>query len=215
MSTHLYAFGSICRGEIDQSSDIDLLACLSEPNPGIDSNRFSIYSHKRIRELWAEGNPFAWHLHLESKLLYSSTGEDFINSLGMPAGYSKSVEDCEKFRSLFSESLNSLTTATNSPTFDISCMFLATRNFATCYSLGIGKPVFSRYSPLLIDERLSIPKTEFDVYVRARILSTRGYGETLSMSDIGLVKESAHSIVEWMGELTDGCLSPELRYERF
>jgi hypothetical protein len=214
MSTHLYAFGSICRGEIDKSSDIDLLACLSEPDPGIDSRRFSIYSHQRIRELWAEGNPFAWHLHLESKLLYSSTGEDFINSLGRPAPYSKSVEDCEKFRSLFLQSLNSLTAETNSPTFDISCMFLATRNFATCYSLGSGNPVFSRYSPLLIDDRLVISKSEFDVYVRARILSTRGYGEPLSNSDIDRAKESAHSVVEWMSELADDYLSPELRYER-
>lgn len=214
MSTHLYAFGSICRGEVDRSSDIDLLACLSEPNPGIDSNRFSIYSYKRIRELWSEGNPFAWHLHLESKLLYSSTGEDFINSLGAPARYVKSVEDCEKFRLLFSESLDSLTTATNSSTFDISCMFLATRNFATCYSLGAGSPVFSRYSPLLIDEKLSITENEFNVFVRARILSTRGYGDPLTNSDIDLAVESAHSIVEWMGELADGYLPPEIRYER-
>lgn len=214
MSTHLYAFGSVCRGEIDKSSDIDLLACLSQPNPGIDANRFSIYSHQRIQELWTEGNPFAWHLHLESKLLYSSTGEDFICSLGKPVRYSKFVEDCEKFRSLFLESLNSLTTKTNSPTFDISCMFLATRNFATCYSLGSGNPVFSRYSPLLIDNSLLISKDEFDIYVRARILSTRGYGEPLSNRDLFLVKESAHSVVEWMSKLADGYLSPELCYER-
>lgn len=214
MSTHLYAFGSICRGEVDSSSDIDLLACLSEPNPGIDSNRFSIYSHKRIQELWSEGNPFAWHLHLEAKLLYSSTGEDFINSLGTPSRYMKPIEDCEKFRLLFSESLDSLTTGTNSPTFDISCMFLATRNFATCYSLGGGNPVFSRYSPLLIDEKLPITENEFNVFVRARILSTRGYGEPLTNSDIDLVVESAHSVVEWMGELADSYLSPEIRYER-
>lgn len=214
MSTHLYAFGSVCRGEVDKSSDIDLLACLSEPNPDFDSNRFSIYSHDRIRELWSEGNPFAWHLHLESKLLYSSTGEDFISTLGRPARYVKAIEDCEKFRSLFSESLNSLKNATNSPTFDISCMFLAARNFATCYSLGSEKAEFSRYSPLLIDEKLSISKNEFDVFVRARILSTRGYGAPLMNSDINLARESALSIVKWMGELADTYLAPEIHYER-
>lgn len=214
MRTHLYAFGSICRGEIDKSSDIDLLACLSEPNPGIDSKRFSIYSHQRIQELWEEGNPFAWHLHLESKLLHSSDGEDFINNLGSPSRYSKSIEDCEKFRSLFLESFNSLATKTNSPTFDISCMFLATRNFATCYSLGFGNPVFSRYSPLLIDNRLLMSEKEFDVYVRARILSTRGYGKPLSNIDIDSIKESSESIISWMSDLADTYLSPELLYER-
>lgn len=214
MSTHLYAFGSVCRGEVDESSDIDLLACLSEPNAGIEPSRFSIYSHERIRELWLEGNPFAWHLHLESKLLYSSDGENFIDCLGEPSSYSKLIDDCEKFRSLFSESLSSLTKLSNSPIFDISCMFLATRNFATCYSLGSGVPIFSRYSPLMIENQLSISKEDFDVYVRARILSTRGYGRSLSNSEIEQVKKSAHSVVEWMRELAEGYSCPGFRYER-
>ena len=64
MNTHFYAFGSVCRGEIDPASDIDLLACLSTPNPEIDPKKFSIYTYERIRELWHEGNPFAWHLYL-------------------------------------------------------------------------------------------------------------------------------------------------------
>ena len=96
----------------------------------------------------------------------------------------------------------------------ISVRSASSRNFATCYSLGSGNPVFSRYSPLLIDDRLLIPQNEFDVYVRARILSTRGYGEPLSSSDITSAIESAHSVVSWMDELADGYLSPELRYER-
>lgn len=213
MSTHLYAFGSICRGEVDKSSDIDLLACLSEPNSGIEPSRFSIYSHERIEELWSEGNPFAWHLHLESKLLYSSDGNDFISCLGQPASYSKLIEDCEKFRSLFSESFSSLIATSNSYTFDISCMFLATRNFATCYSLGSGVPIFSRYSPLMIGNPLPISREQFDVYVRARILSTRGYGEPLSDADMNSVKTSAYAVVKWMDKLADAYLSQELRYE--
>ncbi len=213
MSTHLYAFGSICRGEVDKSSDIDLLACLSEPNSGIEPSRFSIYSHERIEELWLEGNPFAWHLYLESKLIYSSDGNDFISCLGQPANYSKLIEDCEKFRSLFSESFSSLITTSNSYTFDISCMFLATRNFATCYSLGSGVPIFSRYSPLMIGNSLPISKEQFDIYVRARILSTRGYGKALSDSDMNSVKTSAYAVVNWMDELANAYLSRELHYE--
>lgn len=213
MSTHLYAFGSICRGEVDKSSDIDLLACLSEPSSGIEPSRFSIYSHGRIKELWSEGNPFAWHLHLESKLLYSSDGCDFISSLGQPECYSKLTEDCEKFRSLFSESFSSLTTKSNSRTFDISCMFLATRNFATCYSFSLGVPIFSRYSPLMLENQIPLSKEEFDVYVRARILTTRGYGNSLSNNDISSVTTSAHAIIKWMNELADIYLSPERRYE--
>ena len=93
-------------------------------------------------------------------------------------------------------------------------MFLATRNFATCYSLGAGVPIFSRYSPLMIEDHLSIPKDDFDVYVRARILSTRGYGEPLSNGDINRVNNSAHAVIKWMGRLTGNHSTPELRHER-
>lgn len=213
MTTHLYAFGSLCRGEVDKSSDIDLLACLSEPNSELEPTRFSIYSHDRIKELWLEGNPFAWHLHLESRLVYSSDGIDFISNLGQPASYSKLRDDCEKFRSLFLESFNSLITTNNSRTFYISCMFLATRNFATCYSIGSGAPVFSRNSPMMLENKLPISNDEYDIYVRARILSTRGYGYPLSDNDVNSVKTSAHVIVEWMNKLADHYLSLELRNE--
>lgn len=213
MSTHFYAFGSICRGEIDKSSDVDLLACVSEPNTKIEPSRFSIYSHERIKELWLEGNPFAWHLHLESKLLYSSDGNDFIYDLGKPEPYKNRVEDCEKFRFLFSKSHASLIGESNSLTFDISCMFLAIRNFATCYSLGSDIPIFSRYSPLMIDNKIPITKEQYDIYVRARVLSTRGIGDPLSENDINSVLNSAFSIEDWMKKLSNTYLKLRLLHE--
>ncbi len=202
MSTHLYAFGSICRGEVDAASDIDLLACLSAPNPEIVPEKFSIYTYERIRELWQEGNPFSWHLHLESKLIYSSDGSDFLMELQEPSKYKKVSEDCMKFNKLFLESYHSLMESSNSIVFHLSCMFLATRNFATCYSLGTGQPIFSRMSPLLIDRKLPIAKEDFDIYARARILSTRGYGSTISKTEVNMAKSSALVIQDWMRELS-------------
>ena len=202
MSTHIYAFGSICRGEIDSSSDIDLLACLSKPNPQIDPNKFSIYSYDRIKELWMEGNPFSWHLHLESKMIYSPDGSNFLEELKEPSKYNNVADDCKKFRNLFSESYFSLLESRNSMVFNLSCMFLATRNFATCYSLGMGKPVFSRISPLLIDKRLPIDNNTFDIFVRARILSTRGHGETVSKNEVETAKSAAPIITEWMNDFS-------------
>lgn len=201
MSTHLYAFGSVCRGEIDTASDIDLLACLSKPNSDYDPEKFSIYTNDRLKELWLEGNPFSWHLHLESKLIYSSDGSDFLTELGEPSKYKKSLEDCNKFNLLFLESYNSLMQSSVSAIFHLSCMFLATRNFATCHSLGTGKPIFSRFSPLLLEQKLSVSKQDFDVFARARILSTRGYGSVLSSSEIKSAKSNAPVIIEWMNEM--------------
>jgi len=201
MSTHLYAFGSVCRGEIDPASDIDLLACLSKPQQEYDPEKFSIYSHARIQELWLEGNPFSWHLHLESKLIFSSDGTDFLYDLGEPSRYIKSLEDCRKFSLLFLESYRSLMQSSISSVFHLSCMFLATRNFATCYSLGKAKPIFSRLSPLQLEQKLSVAAEDFDVYARARILSTRGYGSVISGSEVERAKSIAPVIIDWMNEL--------------
>lgn len=201
MSTHFYAFGSICRGEIDRFSDVDLLACVSEINRNIDPAKFSVYQHDRLVDLWNEGNPFAWHLHLESRLLFSSNGEDFIASLGVPANYEAAAKDCTKFSRLFVESLNQLSITRVSATFNLSCMFLAVRNFATCFSLSRGKPIFSRKSPLMISIPLVIEVKAFDILLRARVLSTRGIGEPLVEDDIVRVLDAAPSILRWMSNL--------------
>jgi len=201
MSTHIYVFGSVCRGEVDPSSDIDLLACLSKPQKEYDPDKFSIYSHDRLQELWLEGNPFSWHLHLESKLIYSADGLDFLVDLGEPAKYTKTHEDCNKFNRLFLESYHTLLQSRISAVFHLSCMFLATRNFATCYSLGAGNPIFSRTSPLKLEQKLPVSQKDFDVYTRARILSTRGYGSAISRTEIERALDVAPDIVDWMSHL--------------
>ena len=201
MTMHFYAFGSICRGEVDRSSDVDLLACITGPNPDIDTDKFSVYQHDRLGCLWAEGNPFAWHLHLESRLLFSSNGVDFIASLGVPSAYKAGAEDCDKFAQLFSDSLDQLSMTRVNATFNLSCMFLGIRNLATCYSLWRGHPVFSRRSPLLIDAPLSIDEDAFGVLTRARVLSTRGIGDALSNEEVMLALRAAPSIQTWMSQL--------------
>ena len=75
---HIYAFGSVCRGEIAKGSDVDLLAITSGGANDLTRAMFSIYAHSKILLIWKESNPFAWHLHLESKLIHSSDGIDFI-----------------------------------------------------------------------------------------------------------------------------------------
>jgi hypothetical protein len=86
--------------------------------------------------------------------------------------------------------------------FNLSCMFLAMRNFATCYSFNNGRPVFSRKSPLLIEQRLPVSNEIFDIFSRARILSTRGYGSSISEIDIINAKSSAQIVINWMQDLT-------------
>lgn len=201
MTKQFYAFGSICRGEIDRSSDVDLLACITGPDSDIDTDKFSVYQHDRLEGLWAEGNPFAWHLHLESRLLFSSNGIDFIASLGVPSAYKAGAEDCDKFARLFSDSLDQLSMTRVNATFNLSCMFLGIRNLATCYSLWRGHPIFSRRSPLLIDAPLNIDEEAFGVFTRARVLSTRGIGDALLEEEVMLALSAAPAIQAWMSQL--------------
>ena len=203
MKRHLYAFGSLCRGEIDEISDVDLLACVEtqELARQIDSRRFSVYTHDRIRALWSEGNPFAWHLHLESRLLFTSDGENFLRRLEAPRPYTRAIEDCAKFMRLFQESLCTLRSTSDSAVFHLSCIFLATRNFATCYSFTRGQPNFSRLSPLQVDAPVPLSTDVFDVLVRARVLSTRGIGPALTSSEVRAAGDVCPIIHDWMQSL--------------
>jgi hypothetical protein len=198
---HIYAFGSVCRGEVDNGSDVDLLACVDEAAPELDHRKYSIYRYPRLRALWAEGNPFAWHLHLEARLIFSGDGSDFLREIGAPQPYVAAESDYAKFQDLFMQSWNELERGANSATFHLSCMFLALRNFATCHSLAQGQPIFSRRSPLLISPALPMRSKDFATLTRARLLSTRGHGDRLTVEDIRTVLKAAAVVPPWMNTL--------------
>jgi hypothetical protein len=202
---HVYAFGSICRGEISPGSDIDMLAITTSGTNELSRSMFSIYSHSKIRRIWKEGNPFAWHLHLESTLIYGSDRIDFIRTLGPPAAYKKSREDCERFLGIYRQAIASLSNDHASIIFDLSAAFLGLRNFCTCYLLGRGCPDFSRGAALnLMDHKPPVDIQTYRVLERARLLCTRGYGAALSATDIAQTVNILPRLEEWMLDLTKG-----------
>lgn len=199
---HIYAFGSVCRGEITPGSDVDLLAVAQGFDQRFDLNQYSVYSYARLAEIWGEGSPFAWHLSLEAKLLYSPDNSDYLSDLGVPAPYQWVARDCKKFFALFEGAANSLRIGTNSPIFELSTIFLAIRNFATCYSLGAGAPDFSRHSAIRLGANsLAIGNDVFGVLERARLLCTRGTGEMVSPEEASSATAQLEKIEEWMQSL--------------
>jgi hypothetical protein len=201
--THIYAFGSVCRGDVSPDSDIDLLTVVQGHDPRFSPDDYSIYSYDRIREIWAEGNPFAWHLAIESKLLYSSDRSDFLGSLGKPAAYRKCLLDCEKFFALFNEARASFESQPETRIFDLSMVFLAIRNFATCFSLGTtDRPDFSRSSALRLGDRsLSISRDAYEILERARILCTRAIGRSITDDEARFAFGQCSRIQGWMKKL--------------
>ena len=197
---HIYAFGSICRGDVSFGSDVDLLAVVQGHDPRFSVDDYSVYSYERVKEIWSEGNPFAWHLSLESKLLFSSDQIDFLRSLGKPEPYNRCRADCEKFFALFLEAQDSFKSQGDSLVFDLSMVFLAVRNFATCFSLGkLPKPDFSRNSALHLGRHsLLTPRDAYGVIERSRLLSTRAVGSPITNQDAKVAFGAFPGIQEWM-----------------
>lgn len=199
---NIYVFGSVVRGEIDQYSDVDLLLITDEKIEDIDPNKYSIYTPQRIQQMYKEGNPFAWHLYYESKLIFTDE-INYLKELGKPNKYSNCLVDLHKFRDLFLDSLNSIQEDEYSLVFDLSMIFLSLRNFATCYSLSkMERPVFSRNSferignkSLKIDERVK------KLLMLARISSTRGINTYISNEDLELVFLEVKKMKSWFNQI--------------
>lgn len=208
---HIYAFGSVCRGDVSLNSDIDLLAITDGHDSRFDPNHYSIYSYKRINELWQEGNPFAWHLALESKLLFSSDQNDYLKSLGDPACYGNCVGDCEKFYALFCDARTSIAANPDSRVFDLSTIFLSVRNIASCFSLGVTEhPSFSRDSATRLEAfSIKISTGAYQVLESARMLCTRGHGSNISTAEVNIAISELDEIDRWMDNLVKGAKSHE------
>jgi hypothetical protein len=202
---HLYAFGSICRGEVEAASDVDLLALVDGKDDRFDPMVYSIYSYKRMQQMWEEGNAFAWHLWRESRLIHADGGNDWLREQGAPAAYPGAREHCQRFATMFSGAVAALNGPTPSVVFELSTVFLAMRNFATCYSLGFLETAdFSRRSPIRLGSlSVGISEGEFRVFERARLLCTRGFGDTLVNEEVQLARGGLAAIELWMVTLME------------
>jgi predicted nucleotidyltransferase len=199
---NIYVFGSVVRGEIDEYSDVDLLLITDEIIKNIDSNKYSIYTPYRIKEMYDEGNPFAWHLFTESKIIHTND-INYLESLGKPNDYKNCYNDLIKFKNLFHESFKSLSEDNLSLIFDLAMIFLSIRNFATCYSLSqYEKPIFSRNSfeklhdyPLILDKKVK------ELLMMSRISSTRGINYHIDKNELNIFINESKKIEIWFNKI--------------
>jgi predicted nucleotidyltransferase len=200
---HIYVYGSVCRGDIVPTSDVDLLALVDSEDPRLDPAVFSVYPYSQLTQLWSQGNPFAWHLALESRLVLAEDGIDFIRELGRPVRYRNWRTDSDKFRGVYFAAKDVLATRRDTTTFELSTVYLAVRNLAICFSLHVGSgPVFSRRA----FEKLGVDSLELDprssgILEDARILSTRGVGAQASEDDVEHVLSQLPKVERWMSGL--------------
>lgn len=201
----IYAFGSVTRGEIDKFSDVDLLILknYNEKLPDVNKDQYSIYTNDRMAELWTEGNPFAWHLYTESKCIFTSQKVSFIELLGRPNQYRNLKNDLYRFHKLFQDSKASINESIYSVDFDLSMIFLAIRNFASCFALGhLNICEFSRDSAIKINEySIEINERIYSKLKQARLLATRGIGEMVSHESLKEICFEFSEIEKWFNKI--------------
>lgn len=204
--THIYAFGSLCRGEVALDSDIDLLALVEGRDERFSGDKFSIYTYSRIEALWRAGDAFSWHLTRETALIYSSDGSDFLSGLGLPAPYSFVKRDCDRLVQVFRDATSAVSNSSSkSMVFEFASIYLALRNLATCYSLvACPEPIFSRDAPLRLGERrIRISEKSFWTMLQCRMLATRGSGPMVSEDEVKDVLFQLDEIGQWVEEISE------------
>lgn len=186
-----YIFGSVARGEQDALSDLDVLAVVRTGGgkvadevvaqyipPALQSLKLSIswYGRDRLREMFENGELFAWHLAAETQPIFDPT--DFLPKLGRPGAYYEAAQDVASFLQVFGGIQDQIVASPYNAAYEAGLVYVCVRNIAMAASSRLaGVPDFSRYSALRLPNLAPCPITQaqFDIAMRARMASQRGY----------------------------------------
>lgn len=167
----IYIFGSILTGDVDAGSDVDVLVVTDRS----DSTRYpadwSVYSATRLRELFERGTLFAWHLHLESELVYPAQGPDIVHGFGQPAPYHpNAAREIRALREIASTAMDEIAAGTPSWIYERGMLYVALRDTAMAASSVLGEFCFSKRAPLKVATSTEFPLTdaEYDHLMECR-----------------------------------------------
>lgn len=206
LSTRL--FGSQARKENDLQSDKDVLVIIDENTKNLSSMQshiqnssnddISVYTDKRIKQMFDEGHLFAWHLYLESKPLDGSKNDIWFYSLGRPALYTSEDQDISDFIKILGEALIGFKNGKNI-IFEAGLCHLACRNLGLFLSYKTTQTFdFSRYAAINLAPtwKLDIEKSLYDQLVMCRRISSRG--QSLEEISHKQLKIAITKIILWL-----------------
>lgn len=185
MNHDLYIFGSVVRGDVSATSDIDVLAICPIVERSIFPNSWSVYSENTIRNYFSEGRLFAWHLYLESICVYKSGSTSFIKSLGEPAPYNSYKEDISDLTMLLDASLMEIKGQSNSLIYELGIVYTAIRDIGMIASwILLDRPNFSRMVPYEIPIPCPLSRQIYLGAMLARHQSARGIDSNINPENL-------------------------------
>lgn len=175
MNHEIYVFGSICRGDLCPTSDVDVLVLPFTDDRSNFPTSWSIYTPELIREYFSQGRLFAWHLYLEAKCVYSSHKIPFLSALGTPEPYSTMIKDIDELEQLLQEAIYELKNGTKSVVYELGIAYTAIRDIAMSASWALlGAPCFSSDAPYQLPKPCPLEFATYNQAKLARHSSTRG-----------------------------------------
>lgn len=185
-----YIFGSVGRAQQDQLSDLDVLAVVRNGSGKVaehvvskfvptdfSSLKLSIswYGADRLREMFRNGELFAWHLHNETIPLFDPAG--FLSTLGAPAAYKECLADVTSFQKVLAGIPGQVMLNQCNATYEAGLIYVCLRNIAMAASWVLcEKPDFSRYSAFNLRGVPPCPISvqEFECAMHCRMAGQRG-----------------------------------------
>jgi len=204
MNHELYIFGSITRGEINPTSDLDILVVpLTGQRRDAYPDTWSCYKEQSLRRLHSEGRLFAWHLFLDSVCIYSDRTVPLLTELGPPSEYSSAAEDIRELTRLLKDSLKQLSANTPNMVYELGIVHTCLRDIAMSASWHLlERPTFSQMAAYALPVDFPLDVADYKAMMIARHASTRGAEAPFALEALrGRV--TAASLTNWVVEIED------------
>ncbi|MFM9859680.1 hypothetical protein RUR49_14485 [Pseudoxanthobacter sp. M-2] len=197
-------------------SDLDVLAVVKSGTSKIDKEivisylpaeylpmplSISWYGENRIRNMYLNGELFAWHIFYETILLYDAY--HFLESLGRPEKYKSCIQDVRSFRAIFDNVASQVTSMPYNSIYEAGIIYSCVRNIAMSASWYLcARPNFSRYSPfdLQLESPCPISREEYILAMKCRMSSQRGDAPPPGV-DADFVLKIASVLPAWLDDI--------------
>jgi hypothetical protein len=179
-------FGSAARNDDDEASDLDVLVIVAngtgETAPDavfeLVHQRFgkvpslSWYGLRKIKALFASGDLFSWHLHLEAKTLAGNCMSDLV---GTPCDYRTALSDINDLRIIAGRVEQTIEACRVNAVFEMGILYVCARNIAMAASSRLtSRPSFGRYSPFDLPLKFPVDRETYQIMLQCRMASQRG-----------------------------------------